>query len=163
MDLLFGYDAKRMTHQPRTIFDNSIGKPISLFWDANGNLAQVVDCARESFRLHDWDDENRLRLMLDPKVVAYYGYDGNGERVYKLTGRCNVLSHIGDEINADALLDDAVLYPNPYIVITPQKLYQTLLCRNGTIGNRNWTDDVHLFSPGQRDTIRTMYAIPSKE
>lgn len=27
----------------------------------------------------------------------------------------------------------------------------------------NWTDDVHLFSPGQRDTIRTMYAIPSKE
>lgn len=72
------------------------------------------------FRLHDWDDENRLRLMLDPKVVAYYGYDGNGERVYKLTGRCNVLSHIGDEINADALLDDAVLYPNPYIVITPK-------------------------------------------
>ena len=58
--------------------------------------------------------------MLDPKVVAYYGYDGNGERVYKLTGRSNILSHAGNEIKADALLDDAVLYPNPYIVITPK-------------------------------------------
>ncbi len=117
---LYGYHVSHDTHQPRTIFDNKLGNPISLFWDANGNMAQVVDCARESFRLQDWDDENRLRLMLDPKVVAYYGYDGNGERVYKLTGRSNILSHIGDEINADALLDDAVLYPNPYIVITPK-------------------------------------------
>ena len=72
------------------------------------------------FRLHDWDDENRLRLLLDSKTAAYYGYDGNGERVYKLTGRNNVLSHVGNEINADAVLDDAVLYPNPYIVITPK-------------------------------------------
>ena len=26
-----------------------------------------------------------------------------------------------------------------------------------------WSDDTHFLSPGQRDTIRTMYAIPSKE
>jgi len=34
----------------------------------------------------DWDDENRLLMIVDNTKSGYYGYDGNGERAYKLTG-----------------------------------------------------------------------------
>ena len=45
-------------------------------------------------------------------------HDANGERVYKLTG-----TSVMDQVNsgstkAQAIFDDAVLYPNPYIVIS---------------------------------------------
>ena len=113
MDLLFGYDPKRMTHQPRTMFDWGSGRKMEFFWDANGNLAQMIDCKQNSGRLHEWDEENRLRFVLGEKFAGYYGYDANGERVYKLTGISNLAQ-------AQAILDDAVLYPNPYMVVTPK-------------------------------------------
>lgn len=31
------------THQPRTIYDSNAGT-MDLYWDANGNLAQVIGC-----------------------------------------------------------------------------------------------------------------------
>lgn len=74
-----------MTHQPRTMYDPNNGT-LSLYWDANGNLTQMIDCKRNSGRLHEWDEKNRLRFVLGEKFAGYYGYDANGERVYKLTG-----------------------------------------------------------------------------
>ena len=47
-------------------------------------------------------------------------HDANGDRVYKLTGRSSI-THINDEISdATVTLSDVVLYPNPYVTITPQ-------------------------------------------
>ena len=37
---------------------------LSLYWDANGNLAQVIGCVQNLGRLHEWDEENRLRFVL---------------------------------------------------------------------------------------------------
>ena len=47
-------------------------------------------------------------------------YDANGERVYKITGK-SILDPIqyGESV-ATLLLEDAVLYPNPYLTITSQ-------------------------------------------
>ena len=84
-DALFGYDRQRMTHQPRTLFDPYVGT-LDLYWDANGNLAQMIDCMQNSGRLHEWDEKNRLRFVLGEKFAGYYGYDANGERACKLTG-----------------------------------------------------------------------------
>lgn len=42
-DLLFGYDQMHNTHQPRTMFDPQVGT-LEFFWDANGNLAQMIGC-----------------------------------------------------------------------------------------------------------------------
>ena len=47
-----------------------------------------------------------------------YGYDANGERVYKLIGT-NTTSQLNSaNPYAEVFFDDAVLYPNPYIVIS---------------------------------------------
>ena len=107
------------THQPRTVYDSGKGT-MNHFWDANGNLAQVVDCNHNAARLHEWDEENRLRFVLGEKYAGYYGYDANGERVYKLTGSSSMDDVNAGSIKAQAIFDDAVLYPNPYIVVTPK-------------------------------------------
>ena len=116
-DLWFGYDQMHKTHQPRTMYDPNNGT-LDLYWDANGNLAQMIDCKQNSGRLHEWDEENRLRFVLGEKFAGYYGYDANGERVYKLTGISNLGQVNSGSIKAQAIFDDAVLYPNPYIVIS---------------------------------------------
>ena len=63
-----------MTHQPRTMFDPQVGT-LEFFWDANGNLAQMIGCKQNLGRLHEWDEENRLRFVLGDKHAGYYGYD----------------------------------------------------------------------------------------
>ena len=118
-DLLFGYDKSHLTHQPRTVYDSGNGT-MNHFWDANGNLAQIIDCKHDAARLHEWDEENRLRFVLGEKYAGYYGYDANGERVYKLTGSSSMDDVNSGSIKAQAIFDDAVLYPNPYIVVTPK-------------------------------------------
>ena len=112
-------DESFTTHQPRTVYDSDNGT-MNHFWDANGNLAQVVDCNHNAARLHEWDEENRLRFVLGEKYAGYYGYDANGERVYKLTGSSSMDDVNSGSIKAQAIFDDAVLYPNPYIVVTPK-------------------------------------------
>ena len=121
---------------------------LDLYWDANGNLAQVIGCVQNSGRLHEWDVKrnsrtekspvdssrskcgarvcqskhrtqlDRLRFVLGEKYAGYYGYDANGERVYKLTGM-SVMDQVNSgSTKAQAIFDEAVLYPNPYIVIS---------------------------------------------
>ena len=114
----YGYDNHRTTHQPRVIFDLDTKARTQLFWDANGNLSQVSDCDRGFVRFHDWDDENRLRMAVDNSHAGYYGYDANGERVYKLTGT-STMTHVNNSVSdASVLLDNVVLYPNPYVTVT---------------------------------------------
>ena len=61
-----------------------------------------------------------LEMVVDNNQIGYYGYDGNGERVYKKTGISNLGQVNSGSIKAEVFFDDAVLYPNPYMVITPQ-------------------------------------------
>ena len=144
--LIYGYDESGMTHQPRVIYDGNPELSYDLYWDANGNLAQVVQCKQEQARFHLWDDNNRLSAVIGPKQAGFYGYNGNGDRVWKptanrtnacicssvprrlatraqreskLTGLCQIDNQNGGEMSYSALLDDAVLYPNPYLTITP--------------------------------------------
>jgi RHS repeat-associated protein len=117
-DLQYGYDDLHKTHQPRVIYDAGVSKAIDLYWDLNGNLAQAIDCQQEA-RMHEWDEENRLRFVIDAEHTSYYGHDANGERVYKLTGRSYINYTLSGDIFSTANFDDAVLYPNPYIIITP--------------------------------------------
>ena len=51
-----------------------------------------------------------------------YGYDANGERVYKLIGTNTTSQLHSANPYAQAIFDDAILYPNPYMVVT-QKGY----------------------------------------
>ncbi len=116
----YGYDDQFLTHQPRVVFDTVASKSYNLYWDLNGNLQEISNCNSENVRFHSWDEENRLRAVIGLKSAGLYGYDGNGNRVWKLTGDCRLESQNGGEQEYSAYLDDAVLYPNPYLTITPQ-------------------------------------------
>ena len=108
----------RETHQTLTMYYPNTGT-MDLYWDANGNLAQMICQQQSSGRLHEWDDGNRLRFVLGEKFTGYYGYDANDERVYKLTGQ-SILGQVNSgSTKAQAIFDEAVLYPNPYITVTP--------------------------------------------
>ena len=52
--------------------------------------------------------------------AGYCGYDASGERVYKLTGKSNITHLDGRMSTALVHLDDAVLYPNSYVTVTPR-------------------------------------------
>ena len=116
----YGYDDQFLTHQPRVVFDTIASDSYNLYWDLNGNLQEISNCKFENVRFHSWDEENRLRAVIGLKSAGLYGYDGNGNRVWKLTGDCRLESQNGGEQEYSAYLDDAVLYPNPYLTITPQ-------------------------------------------
>ena len=146
----YGYDDGFLTHQPRVVYDTVASKSYNLYWDLNGNLQEISNCKSENVRFHSWDVKRlsrtekspvdssrskcgarvcpgkhrtqhvRLRAMIGPKSAGLYGYDGNGNRVWKLTGDCRLESQNGGEQEYSAYLDDAVLYPNPYLTITPQ-------------------------------------------
>ena len=54
--------------------------------------------------MREWDEENRLRFVLGDKYAGYYGYDANGERVYKLTATASsVASKRQVRVKADAI------------------------------------------------------------
>ena len=93
----------------------------SLFWDANGNLSQMVDCKTGSASINFWDEENRLRLAVNPKFAGYYAYDANGERVYKLTGSTQYDDLNGSNPSFGIIIDGITLYPSPYIVLTEKQ------------------------------------------
>jgi len=78
------------------IFDIYNGRHTQLAWDANGNLSTLWMCGEKVTRFHDWDDENRLWMAIDYEKAGFYGYDANGERVYKLTAT-NSLRILGGE------------------------------------------------------------------
>ena len=84
------------------------------------DIVQIIGCGQNSGCWLEWDEENRLRFVLGEKFARYYGYDGNGERVYKITGVSSIDQVYFGYAQARAIFDDAVLYPNPYIVITPR-------------------------------------------
>ena len=117
---LNGYDKNFTTHQPRVIYDQARGSQ-SLFWDANGNLSQTVDCKTGAASINFWDEENRLRLAVNPKFVGYYGYDANGERVYRLTGSTQYDDLNGSNPSFGIIFDGLTVYPSPYIVLTEKQ------------------------------------------
>ena len=132
----------------------------------NGNLAQIIGCKQNSGRLHEWDEENRLRFVLGEKFTGYYGYNADGERVYKLTGQ-SILGQVNSgSIKAQAIFDDAVLYPNPYVVVTSKgytKHYYAGTERIATVIGTGGFDDMvttidKLSSPHDQNIIKTFYS-----
>ena len=143
---IYGYDKYYHTHQPRVVYDSIGSRKQQFFWDANGNMDQIYDCKYETTRFHQWDDVNRLRMVLGPSKGGFYGYDANGERVYKLFGDYNVVSTGSLKIGASFNIDDAVVYPNSFLTITPRgytKHYFAGSERVATaLGDGQWIEDV---------------------
>lgn len=47
------------------------------------NLAQRIGCKQNSGRLHEWNEENRLKFVLGEKYAGFYGYDANAKVILR--------------------------------------------------------------------------------
>ena len=98
--------------------------------------------------------------------MRYIGYNADGERVYKLTGQ-SILGQVNSgSTKAQAIFDDAVLYPNPYVVVTSKgytKHYYAGTERIATVIGTGGFDDMvttidKLSSPHDQDIVKTFYS-----
>ena len=98
--------------------------------------------------------------------MRYIGYNANGERVYKLTGQ-SILDQVNSaSTKAQAIFDDAVLYPNPYVVVTSKgytKHYYAGTERIATVIGTGGFDDMvttidKLSSPHDQNIVKTFYS-----
>ena len=89
----------------------------------------------------------QMAAMVDNGHCAFYGYDGNGVRTYKLTGTTSIDQYNAGEETFHMNFNDAVIYVNPYFTITPRNYTshimngsQRIATRIGTNGLTNCID-----------------------
>ena len=119
----YNYDAntnKLTNHQVRSIYDMENDETTFLQWDADGQLLNILQPCSGNLRHHWWNDAGQMIASVNNEHCGYYGYDGNGERAYKLTGQSIVDQYNAGEQNFRMYFNDAVLYVNPYMVVTPK-------------------------------------------
>ena len=107
-------------HQVRSIYDMENDETAFLQWDANGQLQNVLRPCSGDMRHHWWNESGQMVASVDNERCGYYGYNGNGERVYKLTGQSLLDQYNAGEQNFRMFFNDAVLYVNPFMVVTPK-------------------------------------------
>ncbi len=89
-------------------------------WDANGQLTDVIRPCSGDHRHHWWNESGQMVAFVDNEHCGYYGYNAEGERTYKLTGESLLDQHNAGEQNFQMYFNNAVLYVNPYMVVTPK-------------------------------------------
>lgn len=75
---------------------------------------------QDNFRRHLWNEAGQLSLFVSNEYCGYYAYDAQGNRAYKLTGQSVQDQHNAGEWQYHVNFNDAVLYVNPYFVVTPK-------------------------------------------
>ena len=123
-DYWYGYknsnNGRPTSHQVRSIYDLYNDNTSFLQWDANGQLQAVVRPCTGDMRHHWWNEAGQMVASIDNASCGYYGYDGNGNRAYKLTGQSAQDQYNAGEWQYHVDFNDAVLYVNPYFIVTPK-------------------------------------------
>ena len=136
--LKHSYDYTGLTHKFMVVYNSIVGTAFQLFRDVNGNLFQIVNGYDVLERLHLWDDENRLNAVIGPKQAGFYGYDGNGNRVWKLIGTISQSSQNAGEVDCSVFLDDGILYPT---VEEYQEECHAKVFYNSKTQETSWSDE----------------------
>ena len=123
-DYWFGYSANNLgnikSHQVRSIYDMDNDETVFLHWDADGQLQNILRPCSGDVRHHWCNEDGQMTAFVDNERCGFYGYNGNGERAYKLTGHSLLEQYNAGDINFQLSFDDAVLYVNPYFIVTPK-------------------------------------------
>ena len=149
-DITFGYrsvENQLPSHRPYMAFNEFTGRTLML-WDANGQMTNMIQADTEGFRHHLWDEAGQLAGVIGNEYCGYYGYDGDGERVFKLTGTTSGSQYNASNMYLDLYFDDVVMFVSPYMVVTPKgytKHYyngsQRIAARLGDY----WTNDTSIY------------------
>ena len=75
---------------------------------------------QDNFRRHLWNEAGQLAYFVSNEYCGYYAYDAQGNRAYKLIGTVTTDQYDAGTMQATAYFDDATLYVNPYMVVTPR-------------------------------------------
>ena len=123
-DMVFGYRYEGefpLSHQPKIIYSPSYYEDMTLLdWNTNGQMITMLQPYQDRFRKHLWDEAGQLAVSIGNEYCGFYGYNANGERVYKLTGTVLADQYDAGDVNIETYFDDMVLYVNPYMVVTPR-------------------------------------------
>ena len=121
-DITFGYrsvENQLPSHRPCMALNEYTGRTL-MSWDANGQMTNMIQADTEGFRHHLWDEAGQLTGVIGNEYCGYYGYDGDGERVFKLTGTTSGGQYNASSMYLDLYFDDVVMYVSPYMVVTPK-------------------------------------------
>ncbi len=80
----------------------------------------IPNTSQDNFRRHLWNEAGQLAYFVSNEQCGYYAYDAQGNRAYKLTGTVTTDQYDAGTMQATAYFDDATLYVNPYMVVTPR-------------------------------------------
>lgn len=122
-DMVFGYQygGGYISHQPKMIYFPSYYEDITLLgWNANGQMTSMLQPYQDRFRRHWWDENGQLAAAIGNEYCGYYAYDAQGNRAYKITGYVVEDQHNAGYPSYTSYFDDATLYVNPYMVVTPR-------------------------------------------
>ena len=76
--------------------------------------------SQDNFRRHVWNETGQLAAAFGNEYCGYYAYDAQGNRAYKITGYVVEDKHNAGYQSYTAYFDNATMYVNPYMVVTPQ-------------------------------------------
>lgn len=85
-------------------------------YDANGNLLETRADRPSSVREYEWDEENRLKVVLENGYLSRYTYDANGERVIKSHGPVQGQSFNGSDNGFVSHIANYTTYVSPFLV-----------------------------------------------
>ena len=125
-----------------------------LNWTADGQLKTIAAPCRGYIRNHKWNDAGQLVAVVDNNHCGFYAYDGNGERVYKLMGASLVRQINGGTLISASHFDDAVMYVNPYLVLTSRGFSKHYYYENKRLASRK-VFDVTAFTKSVFDVSAT--------
>ena len=109
----YAYHCNNATHQPWAYVNSLTNTQTSLYWTHSGQLLASIE---KQLMLHCWDDAGQLLMATGHNGSGYYGYDGNGKRVYKLSGETNINEGQGG-LQITSLFKSLTIYPNTLVTL----------------------------------------------
>ena len=140
------------SHRVATVFPTNTDEVALTVWNANGELTSIVQPFQDNFRRHLWNEAGQLSLFISNEYCGYYAYDAQGNRAYKLTGTVVADQYDAGTMQVTAYFDDATLYVNPYMVVTPRGYTKHYYNGSQRIAARlggQWTQDSTLVQKTQ--------------
>ncbi|MDH5381718.1 MAG: RHS repeat-associated core domain-containing protein, partial [Cyclobacteriaceae bacterium] len=100
-----------LAHAPVHIGDKAYN------YDGNGNMTGWTHDVSGQRRKLAWDEENRLRAVLDNGSVYHYIYDAGGQRVLKGQGKGQTVFVNGEEKGGSGQVGNFTVYVSPFVVL----------------------------------------------